>query len=125
MLTHVFGALQCGPFWTIGGVGHSAQTFWSNAWLPTGQIWADQIFFDHFEFKMQNKLGSFLCKKMIRAKMGMVSFGRRPTAIGRIFFIKYFNFDHILYKIQIERGVSFFEKNMPTHVFEAPFCRLF
>ena len=26
--------------------------FWSNAWLPTGQIWADQIFFDHFEFKI-------------------------------------------------------------------------
>ncbi len=130
VLTHVFAALQCGPFWTNGGVGQSAQTgpiltfeniflykikiqrgyllwkklpshlvrapcggpFWSNAWLPTGQIWADQIFFDHFEFKMQNKLGSFLCKKLIRAKMGIVSFGPRPTAIGRIFFIKYFNF---------------------------------
>ena len=25
-LTHVFGALQCGPFWTNGGVGQSAQT---------------------------------------------------------------------------------------------------
>ena len=97
VLTHVLSALQCGPFWTNGGVGQSAQTgpiltfeniflykikiqrgyllwkklpshlvrapcggsFWSNAWLPTGQIWADQIFFIHFEFKMQNKLGSF------------------------------------------------------------------
>jgi hypothetical protein len=65
--------------------------FWSNAQLPTGQIWADN-FFDHFEFKMQNKFGSFLCKKMIQAKMGIVSFGRRPTAIGQIFLIKYFNF---------------------------------
>ena len=88
LVTHVFGALQCGPFWTNGGVGQSAQTgpiltfeniflyrikiqrgcllwkklpshlvrapcggpFWSNAWLPTGQKWADQIFLDHFEF---------------------------------------------------------------------------
>ena len=66
--------------------------FWSNEWLPTGQIWADQFFFDHFEFKIQNKYGSFLCKKLIRAKIGIVSFGLRPTAIGLIFLMKYFNF---------------------------------
>ena len=59
--------------------------FWSNAWLPTGQIWADQIFFGHFEFKMPNKFGSFLCKKLIRAKMGMVSFGHRPKIFYKIF----------------------------------------
>ena len=49
-------------------------------------------FYDHFEFKMQNKLGSFLCKKLIRAKIGIVSFGWQPTAIGPNFCIKYFNF---------------------------------
>ena len=30
--------------------------FWLFARLPTSQIWGDQIFFDHFEFKVQNKL---------------------------------------------------------------------
>ena len=65
--------------------------FWSNAWLPIGQIWANQFFY-HFEFKIQNKFGSLLCKKLIRAKMDIVSFGLWPTAIGRNFFMKYFNF---------------------------------
>ena len=32
--------------------------FWLRTCLLTGQIWADQNFFDHFEFKIQNYLGS-------------------------------------------------------------------
>ena len=34
-----------------------------------------KFFFDHFEFKIQNKFGSFFCKKLILAKIGIVSFG--------------------------------------------------
>ena len=93
--THVFGALQCGPFWTNGGVGQSAKIwpiltfkniflykieiqrgyllrknlpshvirapcggpFWSNAWLPTGQIWADQFFLIILNLKSKISLG--------------------------------------------------------------------
>ena len=38
--------------------------FWSNPWLPTSQIWADQ-----------NNFGSMLCKKLLWTKIGIVSFG--------------------------------------------------
>ena len=105
LLTHVFGFLQWGPFWTNGSVGQSAQIwliltfknicmykikiqrgyilwkklpshvirapcgrpFWSNAWLPTGQIWADQIFLNNFKLKIQNKFGSLFMQKLAKS----------------------------------------------------------
>ena len=44
--THLFGAPQCGLFWTNVGVFRApwGKLFWSNTWLLTSQIWADQFF---------------------------------------------------------------------------------
>ena len=33
--------------------------FWSNAWPPTGQIWADQNYFGHLKLKAKISLGHF------------------------------------------------------------------
>ena len=104
---HVSGALQCGPFWTNGGVGQSAQTgpifltfkniflykikiqsgyllwkklpshlvrapcggpFWTNAWLLTRQIWADQ-FLIILNLKCKIILGQFYAKSCYRPKL--------------------------------------------------------
>ena len=48
MPTHVFGALQCGPFWTKGGVGQSAQI---------GPI---LIFYNIFRYKIKIQRGYIL-----------------------------------------------------------------
>ena len=34
----------------------------------------------------------FLLQKVVMGQIDIVKFGRRPTATGRIFYIKYFNF---------------------------------
>ena len=63
LISHVFRA-----FW--GG------SFWLNACLPTGQIWANQFVFDHFEFKILNNFASVSCKKLLWSKIGLVDFGQ-------------------------------------------------
>ena len=106
LTTYVFRALQCGPFWTNGGVGQLAQIgpiltskniflykikiqrgyllykklpshvirapcggpFWSNAWLPTGQIWADHIFLIILNWKCKISLCHFYAKSWYEPK---------------------------------------------------------
>ena len=47
-------------------LGPCGGSFWSNPWLPTGQIWAAQtIFFDHFKIKIQNNLVHFYAKSIV------------------------------------------------------------
>ena len=71
------------------------EPFWSNAWLPTGQIWADRFFF-HFKFKIQNKFGLFKCKKSFRPKLAKSVLAVGPKAIGRNIFIFFVILDLIL-----------------------------
>ena len=50
--------------------------FWLNICLPTGQIWADQIFIAYFEFEIKKILGQLYAKKCYGLKIGIVSFGQ-------------------------------------------------
>ena len=38
------------------------------ACLLTSQVWANQIFYDNFELKIENDFGSVLCKKLLWTK---------------------------------------------------------
>ena len=63
--------------------------FWSNAWLPTGQIWADQIFLIILNLKC--KITWVIIMQKVDTSQNWHS-QFRPSTHGRIFFIKYFNF---------------------------------
>ena len=70
--THVFWALQCGPFWTNGGVGQSAQI---------GPI---LTFYNIFLYKIKIQGGYILWKKLpshvIRAIMWLAVLVKRLAA---------------------------------------------
>ena len=62
--------------------------FWLKACLWTGQIWADQIFYDHFEFKIHKDCGSALFEKLLQSKFGIVD----ANLVAAKFFLNLFNF---------------------------------
>ena len=53
----------------------SCQPFWSNSWLLTCLVLANQNFFNHFEFEIEIIVGQFDAKKLPRTNIGIISLG--------------------------------------------------
>ena len=71
------------PFHVIGAL--CGRPFWSNTWLPTDQIWADQFFLIILNLKSKISLGHFNAKGCYRPKLAWSDSDVDPRLSAEIF----------------------------------------